>query len=344
MGACASSSRGRSNHGKNQKSAKVAAIPSTPAAQAGRAVASSGMEEKSSFTWRIDGFSSLLDKQKGWTNSGYFEMKKLKWYLQLNLKDRKSGDERDYVSLILVLSKTYDLNPDTIVEASFKLLIYDQEYGRHREHQFSHQFQTTESSRSSGISCTIPVETLKEPSSGFIVGDSCVFGVELIKLTTAAKAKHSSGTLSDVEKINGFSAREAYTWVIDDFLTLKGRCYSPEFEIGGRKWYLTMYPSGIDDGGNEEFLSLYLHMAKPDGDASVQNSGVLVEVSLSIKDKVTSNRSAMTGRCQFQATDDGDGWGWAKFMAAKSVKDWYLVKGSCLIEADVAIASSSKLE
>jgi hypothetical protein len=56
-------------------------------------------------------------------------------YLQLNLKDRKSGDERDYVSLILVLSKTSDLNPDTIVEASFKLLIYDQEYGRHREHQ-----------------------------------------------------------------------------------------------------------------------------------------------------------------------------------------------------------------
>jgi len=70
---------GRSNHGKNQKSAKVAAIPSTPAVQAGRAAASSEMEEKSSFTWRIDGFSSLLDKQKGWTNSGYFEMKELKW-------------------------------------------------------------------------------------------------------------------------------------------------------------------------------------------------------------------------------------------------------------------------
>ncbi|XP_066386974.1 uncharacterized protein [Miscanthus floridulus] len=340
MGACASSSRGRSNHGKNQKSAKVAAIPSTPAVQAGRAAASSEMEEKSSFTWRIDGFSSLLDKQKGWTNSGYFEMKELKWYLQLNLKDRKSRDERDYVSLVLVLSKTSDLKPDTIVEASFKLLIYGQAYGRHSEHEFSHQFQTTQSSRSSGISCMILVETLKEPSSGFIVGDSCVFGVELIKLTTA-KAKHSSGTLH-VQKINGFSAREAYTWAIDDFLTLKGRCYSPEFEIGGRKWYLTMYPSGID--GNEEFLSLYLHMAKPDGDASLQNSGVVVEVSLSIKDKVTSNRNTKTGRCQFQATEDCDGWGWAKFMATKSVKDWYLVKGSCLIEADVAIAGSSKME
>lgn len=55
--------------------------------------------------------------------------------------------------------------------------------------------------------------------------------------------------------------------------------------------YLTMYPSGIDDSG--EFASLYLHMAKPD--ASLQSSGVLVELSLSIKDQVTSNRNTMTG-------------------------------------------------
>lgn len=341
MGACASSSRGRPNNGKNQKSAKVAAIPCTPAAQVGRGAASSEMEEKSSFIWQIDGFSSLLDKQEGWTNSGYFKIKDLNWYLQLNLKDRKSGDEREYVSLILVLSKTSGLEPDTIVEASFKLLIYDQAYGRHSEHEFSHRFQTTESSRSSGISCMILVDTLKEPSSGFIVGDSCVFGVELIKLTTA-KVKDGSVTLH-VQKRNGFcSAREAYTWVIDDFLSLKGRCYSPEFEIGGHKWYLTMYPSGTGIDGDKEILSLYLHMAKPNGDASLQNSGVLVEVSLSIKDKVTSNRKTMTGRCQLQATE-GEGWGWSNFMATKSVKDWYLVKGSCLIEADVAILGSSKM-
>ncbi|CAL4925461.1 unnamed protein product [Urochloa decumbens] len=340
MGACASSSRGRSNQGKNQKTTKVAAVPATPAVPAS---ASPETEVKSSFKWRIDGFSSLLDKQEGWTNSGYFEIKGLKClsslyavlfacrYLQLNLKDRKRGDKRDYVSLILVLSKTSDLKPDIVVEASFKLLIYDQAYGKHSKHEFSHHFRTEES-RSSGVSCMIPVETLKEPSSSFIVGDSCVFGVELIKLTTT-KAKHSSDKVH-VQKTNGFSAREAYTWVINDFLALKGQCHSPEFEIGGRKWYLTMYPSGIDDSG--EFLSLYLHMAKPE--ASLRSSEVLVELSLSIKDQVTSNINTKTGRCQFLETkEEGDGWGWAKFMAVKSVKDWYLVKGSCLVEADAAI-------
>jgi hypothetical protein len=82
----------------------------------------------------------------------------------------------------------------------------------------------------------ILVYTLKEPSSGFIVGDSCVFGVELIKFTTA-KVKDGSGTLHVQKRIGFCSAREAYTWIINDFLSLKGRCYSPEFEIGGHKWY-----------------------------------------------------------------------------------------------------------
>ena len=56
-------------------------------------------------------------------------------YLKLNLKDQKRGDKRDYVSLMLALSKTSDLKSDIVVEASFKLLIFDQAYGKHKEHE-----------------------------------------------------------------------------------------------------------------------------------------------------------------------------------------------------------------
>ena len=52
----------------------------------------------------------------------------------LNLRDRKSGDENDYVSLRLELSKR-SVKPNTIVEACFKFVIYDQVYGKHHEHQ-----------------------------------------------------------------------------------------------------------------------------------------------------------------------------------------------------------------
>ncbi|KAL6640937.1 hypothetical protein ACP70R_019118 [Stipagrostis hirtigluma subsp. patula] len=384
MGACASSCRGRSNHGTNQQSARVAAMPSSLTMETGvryqtttkaectatAAAASPEMEEKRSFRWRIDGFSSLLAKGKGWTSSGHFEIKGLKWYLQFNLTDRKSGDYREYVSLMLVLSRR-SLKPDMAVKASFKFLIYDQTYGKHHEYKsqsllsgfpaklvtntksngteayphsdFSytvgHHF--TRENRKSGISCMIPLEALKKCSYGFISEDSCVFGVELINLTTE-KATHSAESLF-VQKTSIFSARKVYTWDIDDFLALKKRCYSPEFEIGGHKWYLSMYPYGTDNSGR--FLSLYLYLAKADNDH--QGSGVLVEVelSLSIKDHETGNHNKLTGRRQFSAKDDG--WGWAKFMWLEKLKDstnGYLLKGRCCIEADVAIVRSSKME
>lgn len=97
----------------------------------------------------------------------------------------------------------------------------------------SHNFQTA--STSSGISCMIPLRTLKKRSSGFLVNNSCVFGVEFIEVVTA-KANDTSETLF-VQKINTFSERKVYTWDIDDFFGLKNPGYSPEFEIGGHKWF-----------------------------------------------------------------------------------------------------------
>ncbi|TVU30372.1 hypothetical protein EJB05_21988 [Eragrostis curvula] len=304
---------------------------------AGGGRASPEMEERRIFKWRIDGFSSLLAKGEGWTNSSVFEIKGFKWILAVNLKDRKSADEREYVSIQLVLLPQISVKPDVNIEAKFKFLIYDQMYGNHHGCEFSHSFQIASDSC---VLCVTPLNTLKKCSSGFIIGDSCVFGLELINLTTK-KANQSSVTVF-VQKASAFSTREAVTWDIENFLTLK-KCCSPEFEIGGHKWYLSMYPSGSNNSG--EFLSVYLHMCQPE--TSHGSSRVLVELSLSIKDQETSNHKKLTGRCQFSPKEKGDGWGWEKFMSLEEFRDsskGYLVKGNCWIEADVAIIASSKME
>jgi hypothetical protein len=55
--------------------------------------------------------------------------------LMLNPRDRKSGDENEYVSLKLVLARVSERS-HTVAEATFKFLIYDQSYGKHyEEHQ-----------------------------------------------------------------------------------------------------------------------------------------------------------------------------------------------------------------
>ena len=51
----------------------------------------------------------------------------------LNPKDRKRNDAKEHVSLKLMLMRT-SVKPDTVTEAYFKFLIYDQSFGRHREH------------------------------------------------------------------------------------------------------------------------------------------------------------------------------------------------------------------
>ncbi|XP_062200949.1 uncharacterized protein LOC133903546 isoform X2 [Phragmites australis] len=78
--------------------------------------------EQTTFKWSIDGFSSLIEKRDSWARSRVFEIMGLKWYLKLNLWDRKSGDENEYVSLWLELAPT-SVKPSTIVEAYVKFLI-----------------------------------------------------------------------------------------------------------------------------------------------------------------------------------------------------------------------------
>ncbi|KAG2537481.1 hypothetical protein PVAP13_9NG300300, partial [Panicum virgatum] len=170
--------------------------------------------EQTTFKWTIDGVSSLLNKGEGWTLSGLFMILGLDWYLMLNLRDRKSGDENDYVSLRLELP----YGPKQPVITLHPIL--------------KHNFETR--SISARVACMIPLEILKKQSSGFFAGDTCVFGVKFIKVVIA-KANLLSETLF-VQKMNTFNEAKTYTWNIQDFFALKNPGQSPDFEIGGYNW------------------------------------------------------------------------------------------------------------
>uniref|UniRef100_A0ACD5TKS6 Uncharacterized protein n=1 Tax=Avena sativa TaxID=4498 RepID=A0ACD5TKS6_AVESA len=289
------------------------------------------------FKWEIDGFSSLLEKGKGWTYSSVFQIRGHNWYLKLNPMDTKSGDKNEYVSLKLELAQPR-VKPSMVVEASFKFLIYDQLNGKHHEHKARHNFQTT--SLTSGSSCMIPLTTLKDKSSGFVVNNCCIFGVEFIR-AAVSKGTDVSETLF-VQKVNNIcSEPQVYSWNIEDFSLLKDRSTSPVFELCGHKWFITINPCG--EGKNENHLSLFLGLKV--SDTILLNSATLVELSISIKDQETGKDRKLSGRCQF--SKNSPGWGWSKFISLEDFKDssnGYLVKKKCCIEVQVAVIGSSKLE
>ncbi|CAN6168156.1 unnamed protein product [Urochloa humidicola] len=299
---------------------------------AGRSNVISLPSEQTTFNWTIDGFSSLLDKGAGWTYSRVFEIMGMKWYLKLNPMVKKSGKE--YVSLRLELAQS-SVKPNTIVEASFMFLIYDQSYGKHKKHQvITHSFQTA--STSSGTSHMIALNKLKKLSSRFLVKNSCIFGIEFIKVATV-KANTTSETLF-VQKMNILNEAKVHTWEIEDFFALKNPDHSPEFEVGGYTWFISMRPSC--DGNH---LTMFLKMKK--SDLLSKDSANLVEVTLSIKNQESDKHKKLTGRFQF--SNSSPSWGWTKFITLEDFKDTskgYLVKGKCCIEAKVAIFGSSKPE
>ncbi|CAL5083057.1 unnamed protein product [Urochloa decumbens] len=289
----------------------------------------SSQAEQKTFKWTVDGFSSLLDKGRGWTHSRVFEFMGLKWYLKLNPKDRKSNDEKEHVSLKLELTRA-SVKLDRVIEASFKFLIYDQSYGKHMEQLVNHSFQTA--STTSGTPCMMPLETLK--ASGFLVNNSCTFGIEFIEVATV----ETNATLETlfVKNKNFINKAKVYTWEIEDYFALKDPSYSPEFELSGYRWYISMYPTS--DG---KHLSLFLNLKKPND--LPKDSGKLVEITLTIKCLENGKDLEGTGRIQY--SDKGSGWGFDKFISLEDFKDaskGYLIKGKCCIEAEVTIVGSSK--
>ncbi|XP_051177855.1 uncharacterized protein [Lolium perenne] len=293
---------------------------------------------QTTFKWTVDGFSSLLDKGNGWTNSSVFQIRGLNWHLKLNPRDTKIGGVKEYVSLKLVLAQQH-VRSGTVVDASFKFLIYDQSYGKHnKEYQVSHNFQSTSSI--SGTSYMIPLRTLREKSSRLLDKNCCIFGVEFGRVVVA-KGNFMSETLF-VQKINNIcSDSQVYNWSIDDFFLLKNPSTSPEFELCGHKWFITIHPSGEDKSGN--YLSLYLRMKV--SDTLHQSSGNLVELSISIKDQETGKHRKLSDRCQF--SKNSPSWGWPKFISLEDFKDssnGFLLKKKCCIEAQIAVIGSSKIE
>ena len=82
-------------------------------------------------------------------------------------------------------------------------------------------------------------------SSAFLVDDSCVFGVKILKIDVSSPEKKAvvvENKATTVQKLfvqkKGF-IKGTYTWTMNNFveLDMKDFVRSPTFEVGGHKWY-----------------------------------------------------------------------------------------------------------
>ncbi|XP_006431921.2 ubiquitin carboxyl-terminal hydrolase 13 [Citrus clementina] len=197
---------------------------------------------------------------------------------------KKNDGGKDHLSLYL---KIDDSNPHSDgtwnVNVYYKLFVYD---------QLSNQYLVVQDAKAPmrrfdrrkgewGFGKFLDLATFNEPSNGYLVDESCVFGAEVY----VVKPTGSEEILSLVSEPDDGT----YRFTIPAFGSVGDTVQrSGEFTVGERNWQLVVYPAGSGaDRGN--YLTVSLKLA--DYQKVTPKKPVYAEFKLKIPNQYSRNRA-----------------------------------------------------
>ncbi|KAL8094426.1 hypothetical protein AgCh_036092 [Apium graveolens] len=187
-----------------------------------------------------------------------------------------------------------------------------------------------------GYSNFISIEDLQEPTSGYLVDDTCLFGVEVF-------VSQSSGLRECLSISNIANTSYNYTWNITRFSKLSEDCQSDEFVVGGYKWELWLFPEG-DPNNRGSSLSVYLVLL--DTPSNSHDEKVKVQFTLRLKDRIHKNHLQNTDALWFSlGAATSNVWGWDSFIQLEELKDkakGFIVDDRCVIEAELTLLCATR--
>jgi len=245
-------------------------------------------------------------------DSRQFEVGGYQWRLVLYPNGKKNSNGNGHISLFLTIATTKDLQLGWEVYANIKFFVFDQIRDKYlciqdangRVKRF-HKLKTEW-----GIAQLLSHDTLHDSSNGYLVDDTCVFGVEVF----VSKGPCKGECLSMINE----PQRNYFTWKIDNFTALKDKEYASEqFIVEGQRWKLKLYPKGYRTGAGTH-LSLYL-MSLGDSEILSPNRKVYAKYKLRIKDQINNNHFEKTVGYWFPEL--GGDYGYPKFLSLRDLED-----------------------
>uniref|UniRef100_A0A7N1A2G8 MATH domain-containing protein n=1 Tax=Kalanchoe fedtschenkoi TaxID=63787 RepID=A0A7N1A2G8_KALFE len=119
------------------------------------------------------------------------------------------------------------------------------------------------------------------------------------------------------------------------------RYESPQFESGGHKWKLSLYPNGDAQSGGDGHISLYLNMVEA-ADHSY-GSGVGVTYKMLVWDRIRDERCGIEPHPTMRKFHSlKKRWGFTRLMSLATFKDaqsGYLVDDCCLFGIEMNVVS-----
>ncbi|XP_059652539.1 uncharacterized protein LOC132299753 isoform X3 [Cornus florida] len=291
--------------------------------------------QPSHYMFKIESLSVLLKTENGNIESDVFETGGYKWKLSFYPNGNNKRNGKDHISLFLAISDTNNLPSGWEVHVKFKLFVFD---------HIRDNYLTVEDAKPVlrrfhimktewGFEKFLSLEKFQNPSNGYLLDDTCVFGAEVFVIKFAGKGECLS--------IKALSDNSTYTWTVDHFSALSNQLYSGEFNIGGRNWKLLLYPKGQ---GDDEGKSLSLYLAVADSEKNYLKSAKLyAKYKLRIRDQVNGKHREGEASVRFSAADLS--WGFQSFKSLSELYDkskGFMVNDTVIIEAEFTMLSVTK--
>ncbi|XP_027349395.1 probable inactive serine/threonine-protein kinase fnkC [Abrus precatorius] len=281
----------------------------------------------SQYTFKIISFSWLSKASVQKFSSEEFEAGGHKWSLSIYPNGNSKGGGEGHVSIYLVLMDPSLLPVDWEVNAIVNFSAYNfmndeyvttQDADVRRFHVLKTEW---------GIPNFIDIDTFNDPSNGYLMNDTCVFGAEVFVVKTTNKGDCLS-------MIHG-PATFSYTWKFNNFSIAKLDKYESEpFAGGNYKWKLLLYPDGVVEGkGNSISLFLVLEVS-----TLPPNTKLIADCIVRAKDQI-SGQHAQQKFCR-KFSNSKSTWGSRQLVALAKLKDpdkGFLVDDTCILEAEFTV-------
>ncbi|XP_030471518.2 uncharacterized protein LOC115689571 [Syzygium oleosum] len=280
------------------------------------------------YVLKIESFSLFAKNNKEKYESNEFEAGCYKWKLILYPNGDKSRNGEDHISVYLAVSGTSPFQLGGVTHVAVRFSLYDQICDRYLIKQGRvTRFHALRSDW--GVPRYMPLKIFADPSNGYLVDDTCVFGVEVFVIK-------SSGVGECVRTLKE-STSYTHEWKISRLADWSEYQFSDVFTVGVYKWKVWLCPRGDFDNRGQN-LSMYLWLFEADKLASGQKVNVRFVIRLKGQNNVVHHQPEASTKWFSSSISY---WGWPSFMPLKTVQE-RVKDDPCVIEAEVTVLGTTR--
>jgi ankyrin repeat protein len=209
------------------------------------------MIDEGFYEWKISNWKFIKDKSTEY--SPEFTINNKKWKIKV-YPNGNDESNKNYISIFLE-SVDAQNNDTTHILGSF--VFYIRNYNNYSDYYYSSSNidHFNENSTSWGWNKFIQKSSFLNSNNKLIYDNKTIIGVYIC--TYKYEKEHYNKDLKDIIKVNTnkFINDGYYEWNIDNWNSFISGSYSPEFNVGGHKWKIQLYPNGDNING---YTSVYL--------------------------------------------------------------------------------------